>query len=202
MDAISLALLLAAGIYLLKTLEQRQRIAFLASHLGRHPIERLMAQLNEGYLRALGETDPERQAAIWQLHDAPERQLAREFQQFADRLAQTDAATTRIERNGLPFARRWLPAALTPSVDLRALMTLHAQGIDQVVNNTQALDARRRARTLLAELYLMQHSCHWFCRSRRVASARLLARHQTSHAQLLETVSPATRATYLALVGP
>ena len=31
-----------------------------------------------------------------------------------------------------------------------------------------------------AELFLMQHTCHWYCRSRAVASARMLARHKTS----------------------
>jgi len=52
-----------------------------------------------------------------------------------------------------------------------------------------------------AELFLMQHSCHWFCRSRAVASARLQARHQTSHAQVLAAVSPATREAYRKLTG-
>jgi hypothetical protein len=33
-----------------------------------------------------------------------------------------------------------------------------------------------------------------------VASARMLARHQTSYAQLLDAVSPETRQAYLAVV--
>ena len=49
-----------------------------------------------------------------------------------------------------------------------------------------------RARTVLAELYLMQHTCHWFCRSRTVASMRLLARHKTAYEQVLQSVAPAT----------
>ena len=61
--------------------------------------------------------------------------------------------------------------------------------------------ARERAFTLSAELFLMQHSCHWFCRSRTIASARLLARHQTPHAQVLASVSPETRNAYAALVA-
>jgi len=52
-----------------------------------------------------------------------------------------------------------------------------------------------------AELFLMQHTCHWFCRSRAVASARMRARHQTSHAQLIESVSPQTREAYCQLAG-
>jgi hypothetical protein len=41
-----------------------------------------------------------------------------------------------------------------------------------------------------AELFLMQHSCHWFCKSKAVASARMLVRHKTSHEQLIAAVSP------------
>ena len=52
-----------------------------------------------------------------------------------------------------------------------------------------------------AELFLMQHTCHWFCKSRAIASARLMARHKTPHAQVLASVTPATRTAYLALLG-
>jgi hypothetical protein len=52
-----------------------------------------------------------------------------------------------------------------------------------------------------AELFLMQHTCHWYCRSRAVASARMLARHKTPYAQLVDSVAPATRRDYRALVG-
>ena len=38
-----------------------------------------------------------------------------------------------------------------------------------------------RAFAILAEMLLMQHTCHWYCRSKAVASARMLARHQTSY---------------------
>ena len=39
----------------------------------------------------------------------------------------------------------------------------------------------------------MQHTCHWFCNSKTVASARLLARHQTTYEQVLASVTPETR---------
>ena len=58
----------------------------------------------------------------------------------------------------------------------------------------------KRAFTVSAELFLLQHSCHWFCRSRLVASGRMLAVHRTSYQQLLESVSARTRTDYLALV--
>jgi len=50
-------------------------------------------------------------------------------------------------------------------------------------------------------LFLMQHTCHWFCRSKTVASARLLARHKTSYAQVLAAVAPQTREAYIRLIG-
>ena len=62
-------------------------------------------------------------------------------------------------------------------------------------------DRKRQAYTLTAELYLLQHSCHWFCRSRAVASVRLVALHQTDYAQVLASVSPTTRAAYRKITG-
>jgi hypothetical protein len=50
-------------------------------------------------------------------------------------------------------------------------------------------------------MLLMQHSCHWFCRSRALACARLLAHHHTSYEQVLESVDPTTREDYLRLVS-
>lgn len=46
--------------YTLKSRDQARRIKLLASHLGKHQIEKLMENLTEGYLPALGEKDPER----------------------------------------------------------------------------------------------------------------------------------------------
>ncbi|MDB5732876.1 MAG: hypothetical protein JWQ03_2771, partial [Variovorax sp.] len=51
------------------------------------------------------------------------------------------------------------------------------------------------------ELFLKQHTCHWFCKSRTTASARMLARHKTSSKPVLESVDANTRADYRALVG-
>ena len=204
MDLLTLALLCALGGAVVKHGEQRQRIALLAQQLGPFQIEKLMARLDEGYLRALDENDPERRAQIWALHTPTEQTLAQQFGRFADGFAKLPPDTTRVNRNPLPHAHRWLPDALNPGFDARALMTLHAQGISRAVDNRDGLDEPLRARTLLAELYLMQHSCHWFCRSRTLASARLVARHHTTHEQVIEAVSPTTRQAYLALIdaGP
>lgn len=201
MNLLTLTLLFAAGSFLLKTGEQRQRIALLGRHLAGLQIEKLMERLNGNYLRALEEKDPQRQQQIWTLQSGTEQELAQNFSRFAEAFAACDAASTWINRNPLPQAHRWLPAVLAPGFDARALMQLHARGIAATVANTQGLDERDRARTLLAELYLMQHSCHWFCRSRTLASARLQARHKTTHAQALQLVSETTRRAYGALTG-
>jgi hypothetical protein len=201
MDLLTLTLLFAAGSFLLKTAEQRRRIALLGRHLADFQIEKLMERLNASYLRALDEKDPQRQQQIWSLQSSAEQDLAQQFARFADSFSRNDATSTWINRNPLPHAHRWLPAALAPGFDARALMQLHAQGIAATVANREGLDERSRARTLLAELYLMQHSCHWFCRSHGLASARLRARHNTSHAQALQAVSPSTRRSYAELTG-
>ena len=85
--------------------------------------------------------------------------------------------------------------------DARRVFELHARAIDALARNTASLHDKDRAYQMTAELYLMQHSCHWFCRSRWVADARLLAAHKTPHSQVLASVSPATRTDYLSLVN-
>jgi acyl transferase domain-containing protein len=84
---------------------------------------------------------------------------------------------------------------------MRQALAIHAQGIERAVRNESGLSLRDKAYTLSAELFFMQHTCHWFCKSRAIASARLMARHQTPHAQVLASVTPATRAAYSALLA-
>ena len=90
---------------------------------------------------------------------------------------------------------------------MRKLLAIHAHGLaraaEPVADDAPAGATRDRAYTLLAEMLLMQHSCHWFCRSQTIASARMLAQHKTHHAQALQAVSAATREAYLAVLrGP
>jgi hypothetical protein len=192
----ALALFLSA-CWMLKALQQRQRIAFLAAFLSRFRIEKNLETVTEGYLRALGEQDVARQAQVWQLLDASERELCAQVTRLAADFATSDPARTRVSK--LPV---WLPFAtsLFPSFDMRAVLAVHARGICQAMEEGGA-SARDRAFTVSAELFLLQHSCHWFCRSRLVASGRMLAVHRTSYQQLLEAVSARTRTEYLALVG-
>jgi len=201
MELLVLAALAAFAAWRLKVQDQGRRIALLGSHLGKYQIEKNMEALTQGYLRALGEADPQRRAQVFGLLRATEETLAAQFSRFAADFSRADAAATRVSRLPVyvPFATVLLPAA---SFDLRQLLAVHARGIAEAVGATGSVSDKDRAFTLQAELFLMQHSCHWFCKSKFVASARMLARHQTAHAQLVDSVAPATRNAYCALVRP
>jgi len=200
MEIFSLLFLLAVAVFLLKKSEQRKRIALLGSHLGHYQIEKLMETLADGYLRALGEDDLTRREQIWRYLDTAEMQLCEQFDQFCVEFSRLDAADTRVSTLALaiPYATSLFPRA---TFDLRKALAIHAQGLAQAAGNAQRRTPRDKAYTLSAELFLMQHSCHWFCNSKAVASARLMARHQTTHAQVLAAVAPETRAAYQALTG-
>ena len=159
-----------------------------------------MGQLIDGYLRAAGEPDPERAQSAWQNLAEVEQALAGELAQLATDLQGVWGERMRVCRwpVAVPHATRFFPHA---GFDFRALVQIHAQGFATVLRNDEALPPRDRAFRATAELLLFQHSCHWFCRSRWVADARLLAAHKTPHSQVLASVSPATRTDYLSLVN-
>ncbi|MDR6858034.1 hypothetical protein [Variovorax guangxiensis] len=200
MEFLTLAALLLLAAYLQKTREQKKRITLLAAHLGRYQIETLMENLTEGYLRCLGEDDPARREQIWKLLDTTEQTLVGQFQRFATDFARVGDAEARVSTLplALPFADRLFPAR---SFDMRRALAIHARGIADAAANSLQQAPKSKAYTMSAELFLMQHTCHWYCRSRAVASARMLARHKTPYAQLVDSVAPATRRDYRALVG-
>lgn len=200
MDIFFLALMVAACAYALKSGYERKRIALLGSHLGQYQIEKLMESLTEGYMRALREDDPERRASIWNLLTSTETKLCEQFNNFVAGFSRVEGAATRVSRLPLPlpYADRLFPAA---TFDLRQVLLVHAEGITRAAKSTSGPSPKNKAFTLSAEMFLMQHSCHWFCKSKAVASARLLVRHKTSYEQVLASVAPETRRAYLALVG-
>ena len=201
MDLIFVPALLMAALFFLNRKQQHQRIVWLAALLRPFDIEKLMAQLSDGYLRALGESDPARSEPIWNNLRGTEQRLSEQMGRLAEQAARQEAAQTRMSRWPVmaALAARWLPSA---TVDLRPMLALHARGVAEALANPGALARRDQAYQLSAELFLFQHSCHWYCRSQPVASARLLARHQTPHAQVLQAVSASTREGYRALVAP
>ncbi|WP_077001528.1 hypothetical protein [Variovorax sp. KK3] len=199
MDTLILAALVFLAAYLFKAHAQKKRIALLASHLVRYDIEKLMENLTSGYLRCLGEDDAERRQQIWNLLDDTASRLAGQFERFAAEFARVDESEARVSK--LPLALPLAQALPGASFDMRRALAIHARGIADAAANTQQLTAKSKAYLMSAELFLMQHTCHWYCRSKAVASARMLARHKTSYAQLIDSVAPKTRNDYLALVG-
>ncbi len=199
MDVLILILLGVSGAWLLRAREQRRRIALLGSFLGKYQIEALMETLTQGYLRALGEDDPTRREQILNMLNTAERAVAEQFGSFAVEFSRLDGAQTRVSMLGvaLPFADRLFPKA---TFDVREAFRIHARGLAEAARNDLERSPRDKAFTMSAELLLMQHTCHWFCRSLATASARSLLRHHTPYAQLVTSVAPPTRRDYEALL--
>ena len=200
MEPISLLMAVATVAYFINARDQKRRIALLQSYLGQQNIEKLMEDLTQGYMRALGETDLERQGQIWQLLATAEQTLATQFKLLAKAFAPVDEAQALVSKLPLsiPFANQLFPAT---TFDLRKLLSIHAHGIANAADNVLGQSPKNKAFTMTSELFLMQHTCHWFCRSKATASARMMVRNQTSYEQLVAAVAPNTRAAYTALVG-
>lgn len=200
MEIFTLLALFAMGLYITKSREQHRRIALLGAYLGKHQIEKLMESLTDGYLRALREEDPERKAQIWSMLDTAEVTLCEQFNRFVAEFSEVDEAQARVSKFALavPYANTLFPGT---TFDLRKMLSVHAHGLQHAAQNTLNQTRKAKAYMLSAELFLMQHTCHWFCRSKTVASARMMARHKTPLAQLLDAVAPDTRQAYASLTG-
>jgi len=200
MEPLIVVLVALVGLRLLAMREQRARIALLGEHLAHHQIEQLMESVVQGSLRALGESESERQASIWSMLQATQTELAEQVGALAlafSKVAEPDARISKLPL-ALPFATRWWPAIC---VDARKLISLHAHALRDAAQGAPDASPKSRAFTFMAELFLFQHTCHWFCRSQVVASARLLARHQTAYTQVLASVAAPTRQAYRALIA-
>ena len=202
MDGLSWFLIAAIGVFWLQTQVQRQRVGLLAKHLASTQVEKILGTLIDGYLNAAAETNPERQQQMWLQLNQQEQRLVEHFQRFVDGFAKEPAEQTRVSTLpwALPYFDRIFPRY---SFDMREALQLHAQAIRSACATDELQGAARRDRafTMTAELLLMQHTCHWFGKSRTVASVRLLARHKTPYEKVLQSVQPSTRQAYLRLVG-
>ena len=192
--------ILALAAWMHKSKLQQQHKLLLGRKLQPFQIEKMMETLTEGYLRALGENDLARQDSIWSMLSSTEENLNVQFQHFVLDFAQLDAASTQLSNWPLcvPYADKIAPQSM---FDMRKAFSIHAHGLTRAIDNAAQRSPKDKAFIITAELLLMQHSCHWFCKSKTVASARMLARHQTTYPQLLAAVSPETRQAYLKLVG-
>ncbi len=200
MDIFFWAILTIIGLHGLNTRAQARRVSLLGHHLGQFEIEKLMETLSDGYLRALGEPNPERRAQIWQVLTTTEDTLCVQFSGFArafSSVPQEQALVSRLAL-ALPFASQLFPAA---TFDAREVFKLHAEGLLTAARNASGRTAKVKAFTMTAEMLLMQHTCHWFCKSKAVASARMRVRHKTTYQQLIDSVAPETRKAYLTLTA-
>ena len=200
MDPILLVLLAATASYFINAKQQRQRIAVLAEHLQPFQIEKHIEALTQGYLRAMGEKEDERRLQVLALLGDNEQSLVGQFNRFATSFQKVSEPMARVSKLpvSLPFATQFMAAN---TFDMRKLLQVHAQGFERVIRNEAGRSPRDKAFMMTAEILLMQHSCHWYCKSKSVASARMLARNKTPHEQLVQSVSLETGAAYQALVG-
>lgn len=196
MDIALNLLLVVLGWQMLRVRYQRARIALLGRHLANLQLERHMETLTEGYTRAIHEEAETRQLQVLGMLAQTERAVAVQAQSLADTMQKESLQAASMSTLSLcvPYAERFLPVAMR---DFRELLHIHATGLRYAVDNEGGWDAKSRAYHLSAELYLLQHSCHWFCKSRAIADARLLMRHQVNHQKVLESVSAVTRSSYL-----
>lgn len=201
MDWFTLFLVVSVALYLLKVKEQRQRVMLLASFLGGTQIEKLLATLMDGYLRAASEQDAQRQDSVWAVLAQSEQQLSSQFKRLADDFGQVPTEQARVSTLplALPYFDRVVPSA---TFDMREALQLHARAIEAACaeEGMTAQQRKERAFTMTAELMLMQHTCHWFCKSRTVASVRMVARHKSSYEQVLQSVAPQTLKAYKKLL--
>lgn len=196
MDIAFTLLMVAAVWQILRVRYQRAHIALLGSHLANLQIERHMETVTQGYTRAIHEESESRQLQVLETYAQTERIVASQVQALANSMQKESRDATRICTLSfcLPYAERFLPSATR---DFRQLLRIHAAGLRHVVDNVEQWDPKSRAYHLSAELYLLQHSCHWFCKSRSIADARLMLRHQVQHQKVLDSVSSVTRDAYL-----
>jgi len=196
MEITLILLVVIAAWQLLRVRYQRTHIALLGQHLAGMQLERHMETLTQGYTRAIREESEARQLQVLDTFAQTERAVAAQVQSLATAMQKESApaASMSVLSFCVPNVERFLPSLAR---DFRELLHVHAKGLRHVVDNTDQWDAKTRAYHLSAELYLLQHSCHWFCKSRAVADARLMLRHQVNHQKVLDSVSVVTRSAYL-----
>ena len=196
MNIVFIILVVFVAWQLLRSRYQRAHIALLGKHLANFQLERHMETLTQGYTRAIHEDSESRQLQVLETYSQTERIVASQAQSLANAIQKEDAQDTAMGVRAfcVPYLERILPGWAR---DFRALLQVHANGLRHVVDNTEGWDLKTRAFHLSAELYLFQHSCHWYCKSRAVADARLMLRHQVDHRKVLDSVSELTRTAYL-----
>lgn len=197
MDFLLLLPICLVVFWIARARQQRRRIAILASYLSGHDLERNIEALTRGYSRALEKLDAALSEQLWGVLRGTENVLCRQVRKLADDFAGVEPTATRVSKSPTWLVRS---PAFDRSFDMREALRVHSRGICRAVEE-QSASPKDRAFVILAEILLMQHTCHWYCRSKSVASARMLASHRTSYEQLVGAVLPQTRQEYLGLVA-
>ena len=195
MEWLAWTVLVLGGLNLLNKRVQRARIVWLAQHLSRHPVDKALERLVRETMTGLNHSDEDKRAHHWRCASQACDDLVVALQRALDDMGQGFAPMARGSRLAvaLPYAEQWLPGM---AFDVRRLLAVHVQGLARMQTEEAANEPKTQAFMRLAEAMLLQHSCHWYCRSKTVASARLLAQHQTRYEQVLESVHPATHTAY------
>lgn len=202
MDFFTWIIVGSIAVYVLQGTEHRRRVRLLGAHLAPTQVEKLMGGLIEGYMRALDEKEPERRKQVWDILSNSEKTLADQLQRLATSFSQENAQDTRVSTLplALPYFDRLIPSH---TFDMREALKMHAKAVrDACAPDDVDLETRKRmAFTMTAELLLLQHTCHWFCKTRTIASMRLMARQKTSYEQVMKSVSASTLSAYQRLIG-
>lgn len=202
MDFLTWIIVGSIAVYVLQGMEHRRRVRLLGAHLAPTQVEKLMGGLIEGYMRALDEQDPERQKQVWAILDHNEKTLADQLQRLSETFAQEKAEDTRVSTLplALPYFDRLMPSH---TFDMRSALQMHAQAVRDACapEDVDMATRKRMAFTMTAELLLLQHTCHWFCKTRTIASMRLIARQKTSYDQVMDSVASSTLRAYRKLIG-
>lgn len=191
--------LILLGVFIvgqvLRVRYQRAHIALLGQHLAQMQLESHMETLTTTYSRAIQEPSESRQLQVLATINQTEQAVASQMQRLAQAMKAEPAAARMmgILAFNLPFLTQLFPSMKR---DFGQLLQIHAAGLRYVADNEANWEPKDRAYHLSAELYLFQHSCHWFCKSRPVADARLMVRHKIDHKKVLDSVSEPTRAAY------
>jgi len=202
MDFFTWIIVGSIAVYVLQGIEHRRRVRLLGAHLAPTQVEKLMGGLIEGYMRALDEKEPERRKQVWDILSNSEKTLADQLQRLATSFSQENAQDTRVSTLplALPYFDRLIPSH---TFDMREALKMHAKAVrDACAPDDVDLETRKcMAFTMTAELLLLQHTCHWFCKTRTIASMRLMARQKTSYEQVMKSVSASTLSAYQRLIG-
>ena len=202
MDFFTWIIVGSIAVYVLQGIEHRRRVRLLGAHLAPTQVEKLMGGLIEGYMRALDEKEPERRKQVWDILSNSEKTLADQLHRLATSFSQENAQDTRVSTLplALPYFDRLIPSH---TFDMREALKMHAKAVrDACAPDDVDLETRKRmAFTMTAELLLLQHTCHWFCKTRTIACMRLMARQKTSYEQVMKSVSASTLSAYQRLIG-